>query len=109
MFRILRGAGHHVYADRWDLFNALVESIASSVDQDELPNLDKKLVQRIHAAPSTANFQPVNPEDPDFQRPAGHVDENVDQGSSETDERQMSGNRKNVDIDTEKSLAKHHE
>ena len=106
LFQILRGAGHHVYADRWDLFNTLVEAIASSVDQDELPNLDKKLVRRIHAAPSTANFQSVNPEDPDFQRPAGHMDENVDRGSSETDETywHMSGNNRNGDTNTEKNL-----
>ncbi|KAK7114084.1 (Lyso)-N-acylphosphatidylethanolamine lipase-like isoform X2 [Littorina saxatilis] len=74
--QILRGAGHHVYADRYNVFNSLVESIASSVDMGELPDLDRRLVKRIHAAPSTANFNSVVSEESDFQRPMGYPDEN---------------------------------
>ena len=47
------------------------------MDRGELPNLDRKLVQRIHASPSVQTFQVPDPEDPDFERPVGHGDENV--------------------------------
>ncbi|XP_076449748.1 (Lyso)-N-acylphosphatidylethanolamine lipase-like [Babylonia areolata] len=86
--QIIRGAGHHVYADRWDLFNTLLETIAFSVDRDTLPDLDTKLVKRIHAAPTVPCFLPPDPNDPDFQRPLGHIDENSpqDEGSENSEE-----------------------
>ncbi|KAL8605931.1 hypothetical protein ACOMHN_024755 [Nucella lapillus] len=84
--QIIRGAGHHVYADRWDLFNTLVETVAVSVDRDTLPDFDTKLVKRIHAAPTMAQLLTLDPNDPDFQRPLGHEDENSSQEEEEAEE-----------------------
>jgi hypothetical protein len=76
--QIIRGAGHHVYADRANLFNTLVNTIAASVDQHELPAFDKKLTQRIHATPTVANFHPPRPDDPDIQRPEGYREDEIE-------------------------------
>ncbi|KAL8605156.1 hypothetical protein ACOMHN_031097 [Nucella lapillus] len=48
---IIRGAGHHVYAERWDAFNSLVNTIASCVDRGELPSLNRKIVTHLHTSP----------------------------------------------------------
>lgn len=73
--QVLRGAGHHVYAERHDLFNLLVKSIASSVDKGELPTFDTKLLQIIRDFPSDAD----QPDDQgiDIDQVPGHGDENT--------------------------------
>lgn len=73
--KVLRGAGHHVYAERHDLFNLLVKSIASSVDKGELPTFDTKLLQIIRDFPSDAD----QPDDQgiDIDQVPGHGDENT--------------------------------
>lgn len=75
--QIIRGAGHHVYADRANLFNTLVNTIAESVDKGELPQFNEKLTHRIHATPTVVNFHPPTPSDPDIQRPQGYVDKDI--------------------------------
>lgn len=38
--QIIQGAGHHVYADRASIFNAMVNKIAASVDTGHLPSME---------------------------------------------------------------------
>ena len=77
-----------MYADRWDVFNTLVEAIACSADEDRLPSLDEKLLQRIHGIPSSGDLCSLSPEDPDFQHLVGHGDENAS-GTTTAEEEQQ--------------------
>lgn len=84
--QVLRGAGHHVYAERWDLFNSLINAIASSVDKGELPKLDVKLVKRMHDHPTNASLADLDHPGLDFEQPPGHGDENLSRQQSRDDE-----------------------
>ncbi|XP_076449256.1 (Lyso)-N-acylphosphatidylethanolamine lipase-like [Babylonia areolata] len=66
--QIVRGAGHHVYAERWDVFNDLVNNIASSVDRGELPSLDRKLVKRMKVSPIVLDVPSPDSEEPELSR-----------------------------------------
>ncbi|KAK7478196.1 hypothetical protein BaRGS_00030557 [Batillaria attramentaria] len=84
--QVLRGAGHHVYAERWDLFNSLIQSITTSVDKGEEPKLDVKLVRRMHDHPTNANLADLDHPGMDFEQPPGHGDENVGKEKNTTDD-----------------------
>ena len=47
IFQIIQGAGHHVYADRAEEFNRLVNHIGDYVDKGELPPITKNLTAVI--------------------------------------------------------------
>ena len=75
-FQILDRAAHHLYADRADLFNAIVNDVCDEVDKKEsivtetIPDrkinsserqqstlqADKRQINRLISSPSTPNF-----------------------------------------------------
>lgn len=75
--QIIQGAGHHVYADRWHVFNSLVETICQGVDLNQRPDINQELVERIHGVSSFPSLHIPDPGESDFQRPLGHGDENA--------------------------------
>ena len=62
-----------MYADRYDLFNRLVNCIAASVDDACIPTIDHDLKTRINGVPSVSDVHSLTgPDDVEVQQSAVH-------------------------------------
>lgn len=58
--QILQGAGHHVYADRAERFNGIVNRVGEFTDRGELPLLSPSAPQEEHETPTSSLNKFIN-------------------------------------------------
>lgn len=60
---MVRGAGHHVYADRYDFFNMLVNKACQGVDKqlDRISSLSKRKRMRSESSPALHSYDVPKP------------------------------------------------
>ena len=59
-FQVIRGAGHHVYADRWEEFNSSVAKLCNVVDRESSKKKEKQVQEEEEENKETI-MSAVNP------------------------------------------------